>query len=123
LLGTKADLVDHSNSQVTFDSVISVIESECAGIDELMALISQRLDQQVERTEGLIGTTSARCRETLRETEDAMANAIDAAEQRAGDELIALELRSALDGLGQVLGLLHSDDILDRIFSKFCIGK
>jgi tRNA U34 5-carboxymethylaminomethyl modifying GTPase MnmE/TrmE len=37
--------------------------------------------------------------------------------------LIALELRSALDGLGQVLGLLHSDDILDRIFSKFCIGK
>ena len=40
-----------------------------------------------------------------------------------GDELIAIELREALDCLAHILGTVYTDDILDRIFSKFCIGK
>jgi tRNA modification GTPase len=39
------------------------------------------------------------------------------------DEYIAAELRLALDGLGQVAGAVHSEDILDVVFSRFCIGK
>jgi tRNA modification GTPase len=39
------------------------------------------------------------------------------------DELIAFELRHALDALGQVLGMVSPDDLYDRIFSTFCIGK
>jgi tRNA modification GTPase len=38
-------------------------------------------------------------------------------------ELIALELREALDALGEILGAITPDDVLGRIFSKFCIGK
>jgi len=38
-------------------------------------------------------------------------------------ELAALELREALDKLGEVCGTITSDDILGRIFSQFCIGK
>jgi tRNA modification GTPase len=38
-------------------------------------------------------------------------------------ELIALELRDALDSLGRVLGQITPDDVLGRIFSSFCIGK
>ncbi len=38
-------------------------------------------------------------------------------------ELLALELRSALDELGEMVGAVYSDDLLDRIFSRFCIGK
>jgi tRNA modification GTPase len=40
-----------------------------------------------------------------------------------GQELIAGELRAALDELGRVVGAVYTDDILDRIFSRFCIGK
>ena len=36
---------------------------------------------------------------------------------------IALELRSALDALGEVLGRLTPDDLLGRVFATFCIGK
>jgi tRNA modification GTPase len=39
------------------------------------------------------------------------------------EELIALELRLALDELGKVAGAVYTDDILDRVFSRFCIGK
>jgi tRNA modification GTPase len=41
----------------------------------------------------------------------------------AGDEILALELREALDLLGGVLGDVSPDDVLGRIFSTFCIGK
>jgi tRNA modification GTPase len=40
-----------------------------------------------------------------------------------GGELIALELREALDALGSILGAVSPDDLLGRIFSAFCIGK
>ena len=38
-------------------------------------------------------------------------------------ELLALELRLALDQLGEMVGAIYTDDLLDRIFSRFCIGK
>ena len=38
-------------------------------------------------------------------------------------ELTALSLREALDAIGEIIGVVSSDDILDRIFSQFCIGK
>lgn len=41
----------------------------------------------------------------------------------AGPEVVALELRVALDSLGQVVGEVTPDDILGRIFKTFCIGK
>jgi tRNA modification GTPase len=38
-------------------------------------------------------------------------------------ELVALDLREALDAIGQVLGVVTPDDVLGRVFSTFCIGK
>jgi tRNA modification GTPase len=38
-------------------------------------------------------------------------------------ELAALDLRSAVDQLGEMVGAVYTDDLLDRIFSRFCIGK
>ena len=38
-------------------------------------------------------------------------------------ELLALALRQALDQLGEMTGAIHTNDLLDRIFSRFCIGK
>jgi tRNA modification GTPase len=38
-------------------------------------------------------------------------------------ELVAFELRCALDELGAMVGAVYTDDLLDRIFSRFCIGK
>jgi tRNA modification GTPase len=51
----------------------------------------------------------------------ALARAIDAIP--GGSELVALELRDALDALGGVLGQISPDDLLGKIFSTFCIGK
>jgi len=38
-------------------------------------------------------------------------------------ECIALDMRAALDSLGEITGAVSTEDILDRIFRDFCIGK
>lgn len=68
-------------------------------------------------------STGARCGESLRRAGEALARATDLANSSAGEELLAAELRAALDEIGLVAGTVHTEDLLDRIFSRFCIGK
>ena len=44
-------------------------------------------------------------------------------EMHAPPEILALELREALHQLGEMVGAVYTEDLLDRIFSRFCIGK
>jgi tRNA modification GTPase len=54
---------------------------------------------------------------------EAMAELARAQDVGKEPELLAAELRGALDALGQILGAVTPDDILGKIFSKFCVGK
>jgi tRNA modification GTPase len=44
-------------------------------------------------------------------------------EQNVTNELLALDIRQALHHLGEITGDITTDDLLENIFSKFCIGK
>ena len=55
--------------------------------------------------------------------EAAIADALHAGQSQIGDEIIAAEIRQALDELGQIVGTVYTDDILDLVFGRFCIGK
>ncbi len=71
-----------------------------------------------------LGTTAARCQESLLATEMALKQALHvAANPLSSDEFLAIELRDALEHLGRITGAVYTDDVLDRIFSRFCIGK
>ena len=70
-----------------------------------------------------IAATADRCRDSIRLADAAVTRAADLATHRTGDELIAAEIRSALSELGKVVGAVYTDDLLDRIFTTFCIGK
>lgn len=71
----------------------------------------------------LVASTAVRCQESLREAHGALVRALAAVPNRLGEELIAAEVRAGLDHLGQVTGEVYTDDVLDRVFSRFCIGK
>jgi tRNA modification GTPase len=58
----------------------------------------------------------------LREAEAALGRAAAAARD-LGMEFVALDLRAALDALGGITGRHVGEDLLDRIFSRFCLGK
>ncbi len=50
-------------------------------------------------------------------------NAANNMEEDAPMEIIAVDLKSGLDSLGEIIGETTSDDVLDSIFSRFCLGK
>jgi tRNA modification GTPase len=50
-------------------------------------------------------------------------DAVTKAEQGAGEELVAEDLRHALMGLGRLTGRVDVEEVLDVIFREFCVGK
>ena len=50
-------------------------------------------------------------------------NFLEALHNKLPLEIQALHLRGALDSLGEITGVVTTEDILDRVFSEFCIGK
>jgi len=65
---------------------------------------------------------NARHVDAVRESRAALSRARSLGDE-ASPEVVALELREALDAMGRVLGSVTPDDLLGRIFSTFCIGK
>ena len=67
--------------------------------------------------------SNARHYDALLRTQTALDDALTGIALQHSKELIALDIRQALDALGEIAGIIYHDDLLDHIFSKFCIGK
>ena len=67
--------------------------------------------------------TNARHADALRRTLEALQRSLDAVALSIPGDLLAQDLRVALDSLGEITGTISTDDLLANIFSKFCIGK
>ena len=96
-----------------------------AGLGELASQLAQcvaELDGEQSPTI-VAAATAARCAGSLQAADRALAAAVELTAGAGQDELIAADLRAALDALGEVVGAVCTDDLLDRIFSQFCIGK
>ncbi len=65
----------------------------------------------------------SRCRHHVAAATTALRKAHTHALNDDPPELLALELRAALDQIGETAGAVYTPDLLDRIFSRFCIGK
>lgn len=100
---------------------ISALTGE--GIAVLKSKVAELLSDEKDGESHILGSSAARCRDSLEHAIAALARAADLAEQGGGDEFLATDVREALDELGRITGALYTDDLLDRIFSKFCIGK
>jgi tRNA modification GTPase len=94
-----------------------------AGLDALRQAIADRLHTGRPAEGEAAAMSGARCRESLTEASQALESAARAVAGGVPEDLISLDVQAAVDALGAVLGLVVSDDILDRIFSRFCIGK
>jgi tRNA modification GTPase len=93
-----------------------------AATGEGLDALRHQLDQIAFGAESGAGLAlNARHVRGIVEAFDALARAADAVE--AGAEVVAMELREALESLGGVLGKMSPDDLLGRVFSRFCIGK
>ena len=104
--------------------VIFISALHQSGIDNLERHIHDlvlNFDENIFTNDTII--TNVRHWEILGQALESLKSALIEAEKGASSEFISLYLRDALDYLGQITGKVTSEDILNNIFSKFCIGK
>ena len=103
--------------------VINISAAKGDGIEELKDTVFQSsVKNWKEQKEGVI-VTNLRHKIAIQAAYDSLKNGIKAIETDKPLEIIAIEFRDSLDRLGEIVGAVTTDDILNRIFSDFCIGK
>lgn len=95
------------------------------GIGDLRQWLKEEvLKLTVDEGMSMLPATANRCRDSLERCGAALEAAIEmTGEIPLREEFIAAEIRLAMEELGWIAGEVYTDDLLDRIFSQFCIGK
>jgi tRNA modification GTPase len=121
LAANKCDLARESGASETRGFAVSALTG--AGIAELRRAMIAALAPQgrLEQEGGFI--TSLRHEQLLRESGEALEQARRAAVLGIPHEMLLLDLYAALRPIDAITGATTADDILNRIFSTFCIGK
>ncbi len=117
---SKAGAVD---SQSGTERILRVSATTGEGMESLRTELLRQLSGSRSARSELLSSTAVRCRDSLRQAIQSLERARSVTIQPGGDELVALEIRRALLELSTILGEVYTDDILDHIFSNFCIGK
>jgi tRNA modification GTPase len=91
-----------------------------AGLESLRELLAERARSHARPP---LAPSLSRCRHHVAACLAHLRQAHSVALFQEPPELLAMELRGALDQLGEMVGAVYTEDLLDRIFSRFCIGK
>ena len=116
LIANKSDLAENGNSEVLQISALNG-----TGVNELKELLKKRVCD-IE-PESLDFVTNSRQQLCLTKAREALEQAHLAAKLNELQDLISIDVKSAILALDELTGELITDDVLDNIFSHFCIGK
>ena len=106
----------------SFTDLIYISAKEGKNINELKNKLLSLFDAKaVSATDTIV--TNARHAESLRKALNALTKVTEGLNANVPSDLLALDIRYALDELGSITGQVTNDDLLGNIFSKFCIGK
>jgi tRNA modification GTPase len=114
MIATKCDLASARVGVLATSAVTG------QGLEELRQLLAEQIRR---RRQPALAPSLGRCRHHVDGCLGHLRQAHAAVLFQEPPELVALELRGALEQLGEMVGAVYTDDLLDRIFSRFCIGK
>ncbi len=103
--------------------VVTVSATEGKGLEELCRAALKMLAWEAEEPGEAVLVTRERHQAALRESTEAARRAFSLLQNKEGLDLVACELQAATAALDGLVGLSSPEDVLDRIFAKFCIGK
>lgn len=122
LVGNKLDVEqDSQEERIHFDLKISALDGE--NIEQLKKIMKERALENKDYDTSSLLVTSSRHRDSLQKARENVQRAIQALDSGMTGDLLAIDLRAALKELGTITGEITTEDLLDSIFSRFCIGK
>jgi len=119
-------ITDHESNIgcVPIFPIVNVSALKGDGLDELKNAIHSLCISSGDRCspEGML-ITNIRHRHCIEKAAISLGVAIEDFENDEPLEIIAISLRESLDSLSEIIGAVSTEDILNKIFSEFCIGK
>jgi tRNA modification GTPase len=94
-----------------------------AGLEDLRKSIADMVKKGTITSREHGWVVNQRHKTALEQTKESLQRALEAITSGLSPEFIAVDLRGALDSLGLIIGATYTEDILERIFNDFCIGK
>ncbi|KAA3438046.1 tRNA uridine-5-carboxymethylaminomethyl(34) synthesis GTPase MnmE [Rufibacter hautae] len=125
LLGNKKDLAtpEQLGSFGSFENLVYLSAGKKEGLEDL----KKELLEQVNANEAITGdrtiVTNLRHYQSLQQTSDTLIEVLQGLDSGLTGDWLAADIRRCLYYLGQITGEITTDDLLDNIFTKFCIGK
>lgn len=101
--------------------VVWVSAREGKGLEELKVALRDLL--LTTQTEPPVVVTNVRHKAALQGAEESLTNVLKALENKLAPEILAVELQGTREQLEEITGVITDENILERIFSRFCIGK
>ena len=102
--------------------LISALKNE--GIDLLKdAIYRSLIHRDVRSSPEYLIVANIRHKDALVRAKEGISNALRGLQDGISPEFIAFEIRSSLEAVGEIIGETTSEEILNRIFGQFCIGK
>lgn len=117
---------DIRDSSIDFSAIQPSLWISCKthfGMGELKRQLVESSVPHHDPSESSVTITSVRHRDALEKAAASLENAKGAINEGLGGDFAAVDLRAALNYLGEIIGLTTPDDILNNIFANFCIGK
>ena len=110
-------------SELKNNAVVSVSAKYQKGLEKLKKVIRGLIVDRKETSPPPVFINRLRHKMNLEKAAEGIRQAIRSFESGMSQEFIAFDLRSALDSLGEIVGETAPEEILDQIFTEFCIGK
>lgn len=121
VVANKCDLVKDEDFSVPIPQTVKISASSKEGLDELKEKIQNIVcNFSLEDTEFI---TNSRQQSCLMRCKESLERALQAAKSEELQDMIYIDLKSALLSLDEITGEVITDDILNNIFDHFCIGK
>jgi tRNA modification GTPase len=123
IIGNKIDQADRRLiAKLESQTFIFISASNKTNLSLLKEKILEKI-QVKEVTTGDVMVTNLRHYQNLLQTKEALTRVLTGMESGVTGDFLAMDIRQALHYLGEITGTITTDDLLDNIFSKFCIGK
>ncbi|HOV92722.1 MAG TPA: tRNA uridine-5-carboxymethylaminomethyl(34) synthesis GTPase MnmE [Candidatus Kapabacteria bacterium] len=121
LIQNKIDKIINIGNFEKTENEIYISAKLGTGIDKLTKVISENAIKSISREQDIL--LNLRHYAILEKVKKNLEDALKSINDNMGNEFIAIDIRSALNHLGELTGEVYNEEILNNIFSKFCIGK
>ena len=125
LVGNKTDGANMQtllNTYAEVEGVLFISARNQTGIDELKLQLFEHTVHQLPTSENVV-ITNARHHSALLQVYRSLEDIRNGLDQQVPGDLLALDIRRCLHYISEITGDISNEDVLDMIFSKFCIGK